>query len=59
MKYKLEEIATYSNKKIEIDKVNLGNYISTENMLSTNQELLRLQHYLIKQKLAFLKHRIY
>lgn len=33
MEYKLEEIAVYSNKKIEIDKINNENYISTENML--------------------------
>lgn len=41
MKYKLEEIATYSNKKIEIDKVNLGNYISTENMLSNKSGIVK------------------
>ena len=33
MEYKLSEIATYSNKKIEIEKINCKNYISTENML--------------------------
>lgn len=33
MEYRLEEIAMYSNKKIEIDKINFENYISTENML--------------------------
>lgn len=33
MKFKLEEIAKYSNKKIEVDKINCNNYISTENML--------------------------
>lgn len=33
MEYKLEEIAEYSNKKIEVDKINCNNYISTENML--------------------------
>lgn len=33
MEYRLEEIAIYSNKKIEIDKINFENYISTENML--------------------------
>lgn len=34
MEYRLEEIAMYSNEKIEIDKINFENYISTENMLS-------------------------
>lgn len=33
MEYRLEEIATYSNQKIETDKINYDNYISTENML--------------------------
>ena len=33
MEYRLEEIAMYSNKKIDIEKINFENYISTENML--------------------------
>ena len=33
MEYKLSEVASYSNKKIEIEKINCKNYISTENML--------------------------
>lgn len=33
MKYKLKEIAIYSNKKIEVNKINQDTYISTENML--------------------------
>ena len=33
MKYKLSELAFYSTEKIEIDKVDESNYISTENIL--------------------------
>ena len=33
MEYKLEDVTEYSNKKIEIDKINCNNYVSTENML--------------------------
>lgn len=33
MKYKLKDIAIYSNKKIEVNKINQDTYISTENML--------------------------
>lgn len=33
MKYKLSELAFYSTEKIEIDKVDESNYVSTENIL--------------------------
>ena len=33
MKYKLEDIAEYSSDKIEIEKISINSYISTENML--------------------------
>ena len=41
MKYKLEEIAIYSNKKISINKINLDNYVSTENMLPNKLGVVR------------------
>lgn len=41
MKYRLEEIATYSNQKIETDKLNYDNYISTENMLSNRLGVIK------------------
>lgn len=33
MKYRLSELAIYDNNKITIDKINVYNYISTENLL--------------------------
>ena len=55
MKYKLEEIATYSNKKIEIDKINLENYISTENMLPNKSGITKATTLPNQSKVSFVE----
>ena len=41
MKYKLKEIAIYSNKKIGVNKINQDTYISTENMLPNKSGVVK------------------
>lgn len=41
MKYKLKDIAIYSNKKIEVNKINQDTYISTENMLPNKDGVVK------------------
>lgn len=41
MKYKLRDIAIYSNKKIEVNKINQDTYISTENMLPNKSGVVK------------------
>lgn len=41
MKYKLKDIAVYSNKKIKVNKINKDTYISTENMLPNKSGVVK------------------
>lgn len=55
MEYRLEEIATYSNKKIEIDKINCDNYISTENMLPNRLGVIKAKTLPNQSKVCYYK----